>query len=262
VIEDLVEDLTFAEAFEQSGRHINISIASADQHHRARLLNAISSPNVTLRSACRATSCIPQFVEPVMLEAKNRHGAVVPYLSNQRWIDGAFGNDLPIKRLARLYGVNHFIVSQINMASAIAPFMRRDPKAGREGIRYQASQLISSVVRETARAAQRSRWPVMRDVGSAYLDAYNRLFEQDYSGDVTISARFHRRSMKQMGFQHEEGEVEALFDEGRRATWPHMERIRNAITISRALDRILGRFDAEAASRSHPAPRRAGVGSQ
>ena len=29
-------DLTFAEAFEHTGRNINISIASADQHHGAR----------------------------------------------------------------------------------------------------------------------------------------------------------------------------------------------------------------------------------
>ena len=90
VIDALVDDVTFAEAFEHSGRYINISIASDDQHHRARLLNAITSPNVTLRSACRASSCVPQFVEPVMLEAKNRQGAVVPYLPNQRWIDGGF----------------------------------------------------------------------------------------------------------------------------------------------------------------------------
>ncbi|MET0252312.1 MAG: DUF3336 domain-containing protein [Novosphingobium sp.] len=261
VIDGLVDDLTFAEAFEHTGRYINISIASGDQHHRARLLNAITSPNVTLRSACRATSCIPQFVDPVMLEAKNRHGQTVPYLPNQRWIDGAFGDDLPIKRIARLYGVNHFIVSQINMASAIAPFMRHERKSGREGLIYQASQLISSAMRESARAAQRSRFAVSRSVASAYLDTFHRLFEQDYSGDINIAARFHRESLKYMKFTYGEGAIEGLIDEGRRATWPAIERIRNATAISRALDRLVARFDAEAISRSHPAPRRAGVSS-
>lgn len=262
VIDGLVDDITFAEAFEHSGRYINISIASADQHHGARLLNAITSPNVTLRSACRASSCIPQFVDPVMLEAKNRQGNVVPYLPNQRWIDGSFANDLPTKRLARLFAVNHFIVSQINMASAIAPFMRPERKSGRDGIVYQASQMFFAAMRESARAAQRSRWYVARGVADTYLDAYNKMFEQEFSGDVTITARFHRRSMKHMGFDYAEGEIEALIDEGRRATWPHIERIRNALAISQALDRIVARFDAEAVSRSHPAPRRAGVSSK
>ena len=40
-------------------------------------------------------------------------GKVQPYLPSRRWIDGSFSQDLPAKRLARLYSVNHFIVSQV-----------------------------------------------------------------------------------------------------------------------------------------------------
>ena len=119
--------------------------------------------------------------------------------------------------------------------------------------------MFFSALREGAKAAQRSRWSVGRTVGDAYLDAYNKMFEQDYSGDITIAAKFHRGSFRHLGFDYADGEIEAMIDEGRRATWPRIEQIRNALAISRALDRLVARFDAEAASRSHPAPRRAGV---
>ncbi|MET0179458.1 MAG: patatin-like phospholipase family protein [Novosphingobium sp.] len=261
VVEGLVDDLTFAEAFEHSGRHINISIASGDQHHRARLLNAITSPNVTLRSACRASASIPQFVDPVMLEAKNRHGKTVPYLPNQRWIDGAFGDDLPIKRLARLYGVNHFVVSQINLISAIVPFIRPDPKSGREGALHDSSQLLVAALRGSAKLAKRSLGPLARKRDDSVLATAYRVLDQDYSGDITISAQFSRKSLQHMAFRYERPEeIEALIDDGRRATWPRIEQIRNASVISSALDRILARLDADAAARCHPAPRRAGTG--
>ena len=41
-----VPDLTFQQAFEKTGRAINVSIAPAETHQTSRLLNAITSPSV------------------------------------------------------------------------------------------------------------------------------------------------------------------------------------------------------------------------
>jgi predicted acylesterase/phospholipase RssA len=47
-------------------------------------------------------------------------GKRVPYLPGRKWVDGSVTHDLPSKRLSRLYGVNHHIVSQAN--PLITPF--------------------------------------------------------------------------------------------------------------------------------------------
>ena len=46
--------------------------------------------------------------------AKNTRGERLPYVASRKWVDGSIADDLPAKRLARLYGVNHFITSQTN----------------------------------------------------------------------------------------------------------------------------------------------------
>ena len=253
-IESSVENMTFAEAFEQSGRHINISIASADRHHRARLLNAITSPNVTLRSACRASSSLPHAIEPAVLEAKNRQGQVIPYLPTQRWIDGAFSEDLPMKRLARLYGANHFIVSQINALSVIAPFIRPERKSGNDGLLHQSSQMWFLGMKQTSRILQ-TLLPFIPDVFGSSLATFRELIDQDFSGDVTISARFHKGTMNQFMFNYvDDQEIVSRIEEGRQATWPRMEQIRNATTVSRTLDRILAQLELEAGMRPAGTP--------
>ena len=44
--------------------------------------------------------------------------------TTERWIDGSFGNDLPMMRIGRLHNVNHFIVSQVN--PHVLPFQERN----------------------------------------------------------------------------------------------------------------------------------------
>ena len=46
LIERLVPDMTFEEAYAKTGRQVSITIAPAEPHQRSRLLNAITSPNV------------------------------------------------------------------------------------------------------------------------------------------------------------------------------------------------------------------------
>ena len=51
---------------------------------------------------------------PVRLAARNDQGKKQPYLKSRLWVDGSISDDMPAKRLTRIYGVNHFIVSQVN----------------------------------------------------------------------------------------------------------------------------------------------------
>ncbi|MEH6582489.1 MAG: DUF3336 domain-containing protein, partial [Halioglobus sp.] len=105
----MIPDMTFQEAYEKTGRSINITISPSEPNQTSRLLNHIASPTVTIRSAVLASSALPGVFPPVQLQARNVDGDIQTYLPSRRWIDGSFSQDLPAKRLARMYGVNHFI---------------------------------------------------------------------------------------------------------------------------------------------------------
>ena len=59
IVEQLIPDLTFEEAYGLSGIQINISIAPAEKHQKSRLLNSVTSPNVMVREAVMASCSIP-----------------------------------------------------------------------------------------------------------------------------------------------------------------------------------------------------------
>jgi len=65
--------------------------------------------------------------DTVELMIKTDDGRIVSYhpsSTKQRYIDGSVGGDLPMKRLAELFNVNTFIVSQVN--PHVCPFVSVD----------------------------------------------------------------------------------------------------------------------------------------
>ena len=132
IVERLIRYMTFQEAYEKTGRQISISVAPAEPQQTSRPLNAIASPNVYIRSAVMASCAVPGVFPPVVLSARNVHGDPQPYLPSRRWVDGSISDDLPAKRLGRLYSTNHSIVSMIN--PVVLPFLEN----GRPGNRLLA----------------------------------------------------------------------------------------------------------------------------
>ncbi len=74
VLEEFLPDCTFEESFRRTGRHMNVSVAPAENHQKSRLLNADTSPNVFMREAVLASTAIPGFFPSVVLMAKNDRG--------------------------------------------------------------------------------------------------------------------------------------------------------------------------------------------
>ncbi|MFT6888665.1 MAG: TAG lipase/steryl ester hydrolase/phospholipase A2/LPA acyltransferase [Halioglobus sp.] len=140
----MIPDMTFLEAYEKTGRSINITISPAEPNQTSRLLNHIASPTVTIRSAVLASPALPGVFPPVQLQARNVDGEIQTYLPSRRWIDGSFSQDLPAKRLARIYGVNHFIVSQV------MPGLGRDVEV-RPGMRKIVSDVSIAATKQVVR---------------------------------------------------------------------------------------------------------------
>lgn len=243
IIESLVPDLTFEEARQLTGRELNISIAPAETHQKSRLLNAITTPNVLIRQAVMASAAVPGVYPAVTLAARNHLGEKQDYLPARKWVDGSVSDDMPAKRLARLYGVNHYIVSQTN--PHVIPFVADGKK--KEGplalFRDASVSTARAWVNAGANSIERplSLSPTLNRFTNMALSVLN----QDYIGDINILPpnRFFN-PFKVLAYLSAK-EILELVESGERATWPRIEMIRTQTRISRTLQRILKDYDDE-----------------
>ncbi len=240
-IDRLIPDLTFQEAYELTGYRINISIAPAELHQTSRLLNAITSPNVYVRKAVLASCAVPGVFPSVTLEAKNIRGERQKYLPTRKWVDGSLSDDLPAKRLARLYGVNHYIGSLIN---PIVMFAHDDSvKGGSIGTfaRRMGHKGVTGWTKSMQSLTQRygKDWPRLK----LFTTMAHSVFQQDYTADIAIYPDFHNFQMRKILSPLTGDELMALVRQGELATWRKMGMIRTSSKISRVLDKILLEYE-------------------
>lgn len=234
-----IPDMTFMEAYEKTGRAINITISPAEPQQTSRLLNYIASPNVTLRSAVLASSALPGVFPAVQLKARNDEGRVEPYLPMRRWIDGSLSQDLPAKRLARLYGVNHFIVSQV------MPGLGRE-RFAQPGLQKTLSDASVAATKQMLRGAfdiVQRRTTVPAQLGTA-MNVINGLIDQRFSGDINIFPNYGYSALGKALRMLDREEMLSLFQAGERATWPKIPMIESTTRIGRELDTILSQWSA------------------
>lgn len=241
LIARMVPDMTFQEAYEKTGRQISITVSSAEPHQRSRLLNAITSPNVFVRSAIMASCAVPGVFPPVMLMAKNVHGESQPYLPTRKWVDGSIADDLPAKRLSRLYSTNHYIVSMVN--PIVTPFI--DTEGERSALTRSLNGFGVGVGREILNLyrgmvqKQGDSWPRF----NMAMNTVHALIDQDYSGDINIVPNFRWYNPAKLLSHLSEKDLVDLMVEGERTAYPQVETIRLCTQISRTMEELLDRFE-------------------
>ena len=117
LVEDLVGDMTFLEAFDRTGRVLNIVVTRSDGKAPPMMCNYLTTPQLLVCSATCASCAIPGVFKAVELIAKGRDGALRPYFPTRygwRFTDGGLQADLPKQRLSELFNVNQYLVSQVN----------------------------------------------------------------------------------------------------------------------------------------------------
>lgn len=116
-------DLTFQEAYDRTGRVLNVSVSAADTKEPPRVLNYLTAPHAVIWSSVAASSAFPFLFPATDILGKDVDGAFVKWgaslghslpPSSRRWRDGSLENDLPMKEIGVLFNVNWFIVSQTN----------------------------------------------------------------------------------------------------------------------------------------------------
>lgn len=241
LIARMIPNLTFQEAYAKTGRQISISVAPAEPHQRSRLLNAIASPNVYIRSAVMASCAVPGVFPPVMLLAKNVHGETQPYLPTRKWVDGSIADDLPAKRLSRLYSANHYIVSMVNPIAI--PFLKQG--GNRSALGAALGSLGVGMGRELLNfyrgmvQKQGDSWPRF----NMLMNGIHALMDQEYSGDINIVPSFRWYNPAKLLSHLSEKDLIALMEGGAHSTYPSIEAMRICTKVSRTMEEILRRFE-------------------
>lgn len=249
----LVPDMTFSESYQKTGRSINISVSPAKPQQSSRLLNHITSPNVLIRSAVMASSAIPGVFPSVTLMAKNIHGEEQPYLPSRKWTDGSFSQDLPAKRLSRMYGVNHFVVSQVN---PVALPLLSDPKTATDrvfSLKKISSYATQKMLRTSLSASQ--KYLKLPPRVNMIFDTVHKLIDQEYTGDINIFPGFRYLSPAKIISAASLEDINFLVEEGIKATIPKIPVLKTNALIGRTLDTILLDYEHDGGHWLHTAPK-------
>ncbi|KAL4437758.1 hypothetical protein ABPG77_005670 [Micractinium sp. CCAP 211/92] len=230
----LLGDLTFMEAFQHTGRVLNVSVTAADTNEPPRLLNYLTAPHVVIWSAVACSSAFPGLFAPQELLARNAAGQLVKFSSEaagggegeggasaRRWRDGSLEQDLPMRGLSEMFSVNHFIVSQTN--PHIVPFLNLKRRLGTAGavaeseFKHRCRQLM-----EVLPGWAPSKWL--------------RVFSQQWEGDVTIVLPHTFLQLYKAVVNPSNADLLAAVRQGELCTWAKLSAIHCNCGIEATLD--------------------------
>ncbi|KAK0724667.1 acyl transferase/acyl hydrolase/lysophospholipase [Lasiosphaeris hirsuta] len=246
VMRSWLGDLTFQEAYNRTRRVCNICVSSASIYELPRLLNYVTAPNVMIWSAVAASCSVPLVFQAAPLLVKDpATGAHVPWNPTpQRWIDGSVDNDLPMTRLAEMFNVNHFIVSQVN--PHVVPFLSKDdrlyPGAAPGKLKQQQQAQDSGewlyTLTTLAKEETLHRLQFLTELG-VFPNLFTKLrciLSQRYSGDITILPEIAVHDLPLILKNPTSDFMIRNCLIGERATWPKLSRVNDRCSIELALD--------------------------
>ncbi|MDM8515730.1 DUF3336 domain-containing protein [Desulfobacterales bacterium HSG16] len=230
-----IGDFTFEEAFDRTGKILNIAVSPARARQKPRALNYLTAPQVLISSAVQASCSVPGLFPPATLLAKNRLGSTVRYMPREKWVDGTIYNDLPMMELSRLHNVSHYIVSQTN--PHVLPFVRARTRHG--SLAFAADMVSSMILSQFTGITDAIRTRVHSDTFRPMLDLIHAVAHQKYTGDITISPDFKTTAYFKLVSNPSYKDIRQFILKGERATWPKIALIGNHIRTSRAFEQAL-----------------------
>lgn len=240
-IRGYVGEYTMKEAYEKTGRSVNITVSPTHHNQKARLLSGYTSPYILMWSAALASCSIPKIFPPVKLMKMDKEGNYLPYMPSLRWVDGSVVSDLPIERLMHLYDVNYTIVSQTN--PHVVPFLDTEKGATEKKWTDLPKKMLKAELQFHGRSIfdfvrKRADSEVVRQVSGQLYS----LMSQQYYGDVTIAPQYKMKHFANILRNPDTNYIAEMILAGERATWPKISMIRTHAQISKTLEHCIERM--------------------
>ncbi len=233
-------DYTFAEAYEKTGRVLNISVSPTRSRQKPRILNHLTAPDLLVTYSAAVSCAMPFLFEPGRLMTRGESGEPTPYLPKERWIDGSVGGDVPMARVGRLHNVNHFIVSQTN-----AHVYLFAGKSEQEGLMQMGLELASEMTSShLASLLGATRRYVHHEKVRPMLDQLYHLMSQPYVGDINIQPRVDLAMLRKIVANPSRQDFDKFILEGEQVTWPKIAMIRDQTLLSRAFEDVIAKLEA------------------
>ncbi|KAI5476279.1 patatin-like phospholipase domain containing protein [Pseudohyphozyma bogoriensis] len=222
--------MTFKEAYERTGRILNVSVIPFDQHSPTKLLNYLTTPDVVIYTAVIASAAVPGILNPVVLLTKDKDGHVGPSALQGKHKDGSLRVDIPLQSLHLLYNVNFSIVSQVNPHIHLFHFAPRGapgrPVSHRRGKGWRGGYLLSA-------AEQFLKLELTKNFRFAGQN-WSAVFLQKFEGTGPSVWDWVR-----ILSDPDRDELARMMRVGAAVTWPKIKMIENRMKVERQLD--LGR---------------------
>lgn len=228
----MLGDCTFLEAFERTGRILNITVCPADTNEPSRLLNYMTAPQVMVWSAVAASSSFPGLYPPQNLHGRNSKGEpVILHGKNgidtmeRRWRDGSLEFDLPVQTLGELFNCNHFLVSQTN--PHIVPLVNF-----KSLFSHKWASIMEAELKHRLQVVQ---WMLPEWKVSRYLT----LWTQPWEGDITFTLPSMLWNLRKTVMNPSPDDLVHAVEIGEHAAWERMVAIDTNCTIEATLDKCM-----------------------
>lgn len=249
-----VGTFTFQEAFDRTGRILNITVTPTNRSDPPRLLNYLTAPHILVWSGVVASAALPGIFESSRLRVRGADGIErFESAAGLTFKDGSMEQDLPMQQLSEMFNINHFIISQAN------------PHAVMFGSIYQQSSIwanpilgmVGSILLYLKNRLRSWLHDVVELIGTQQINPFfatQRIFNeqvitQEYEGrncDISlIPWRGHRNlcsAFLHLIYNPSEKEFQEWVKAAERETWKHIPAIKSHIAEEITLDRCVQRL--------------------
>lgn len=249
-----IGDFTFQEAFDRTGRILNIIVSPQNRSDPPVLLNYLTAPHVVVWSAAVASSSLPGVFEPNRLLMKDPDGTIRSESANvSNFIDGSMEQDLPMQQLSEMFNINHFIISQTNPhAHLLASFSVNNTvwsnrvmgfvKGVVMFIKKQVKGWLENIIETIGGQRIAPTWDTRRGFISQFVT-------QEYEGrEIDISLvpwRNHRSvfsALLHVIYNPSFEEMNEWNEASERETWRYIPKIKSHVAVEMMLDRCVQRL--------------------
>jgi TAG lipase/lysophosphatidylethanolamine acyltransferase len=205
---------------------LSITVSSVRINEIPSVLNYLTAPNVLIRSAACASATMIGLYSTVDLLAKDSDGRIIVWSPSSGWTTTTSHKESPEQRLAELFNVNHFILSQSQ--PYIVPFLAQGPK-GSKSILSRIFAFTGSEIR--FRITQLTRLKLVPL-------ALASIFEERLQGNITINPPLSTNDFTTIFGNPTSQSLSYWILKGEQSTWPHLHMIKCRTMVEQALNSV------------------------